>query len=205
MWQSSHPISLTLRENVSVLDLEPITALGGAEPRVDTVAGVTLRENPGLALASVMARGGQEDACRTHLADLLETPPPGPGQCRLHDPEAAFWMGPDQWMVGAPFDTHEDLAAQLKNRFGTSASITEQSDAWVCFDLRGDGIEAVMELLCVLNLRKMKTGDASRTVIHHLGCFVLRRDPSNWLRILGPRASAGSLHHAVLTAMKSAL
>lgn len=186
-------------------DLTPITALGGTAPQVDTVAGVTLTENPGLALASVSARQGQEDACRAHLADLLESDAPAIGKCVLHDPEASFWMGPDQWMVGAPFDSHEDLAVQLKTRFGNTASITEQSDAWVTFDLRGDGIEAVMELCCNINIRAMQTGDAQRTSIHHLGCFVLRRDPASLLRILGPRASAGSLHHALLAAMKAVL
>ncbi|MFK7838344.1 MAG: sarcosine oxidase subunit gamma [Sulfitobacter sp.] len=186
-------------------DLTPITALGGTEPRVDTEAGVTLTENPGLALASVAARMGHEETCRKHLSDLLEGPVPEPGKCRLHDPEAAFWMGTDQWMVGAPFETHEDLADQLKARMGNSASVTEQTDAWACFDLRGDGIEAVMELCCNINIRAMQTGDAQRTSIHHLGCFVLRRDPSNWVRILGPRASAGSLHHALLTAMQAGL
>lgn len=186
-------------------DLEPITALGGHSARVDTVAGVTLTENSGLALASVTARRGHEDTCRAHLGDVLEHSAPAVGKCVLHDPEAAFWMGPDQWMVGAPFDTHEDLAEQLKSRMGDSASVTEQTDGWACFDLRGDGIEAVMELCCNIDIRAMQTGDAVRTSIHHLGCFVLRRDPADWLRILGPRASAGSLHHALLTAMKAAL
>lgn len=186
-------------------DLTPITALGGTAPRVDTVAGVTLTENPNLALASLAARLGQEAACRAHLETLLAGPAPGPGTGRLQGPEAAFWMGPDQWMVGAPFASHEDLAAQLKSRFGDTASSTEQTDAWVCFDLRGDGIERVMELCCNINIRAMKTGDATRTSIHHLGCFVLRCDPADWVRILGPRASAGSLHHALLGAMKSAL
>lgn len=186
-------------------DLAPLTALGGQAPRSDTHAGVTLTENDGLALASVAARRGQEETCRAHLQALLEAEAPGPGRARLHDPEAAFWMAPDQWMVGAPYATHEDLADQLKTRFGSSASVTEQSDAWVCFDLRGDGVEAVMELCCNINIRAMQTGDATRTAIHHLGVYVLRRDPPSHLRILGPRASAASLHHALLTAMKAAL
>jgi sarcosine oxidase subunit gamma len=188
-----------------VHDLAPLTALGGAAPREDAHGGVTLTENPDLALASVAARRGHEDACRAHLEALLEGPAPAPGSSRLHDPEAAFWMGLDHWMVGAPFDTHEDLAQQLKVRFGETASVTEQTDAWACFDMRGDGVEAVMELCCNVNIRAMQTGDATRTAIHHLGCYVLRRDPPTHLSILGSRASAGSLHHALLTAMQAAL
>ncbi len=185
-------------------DLAPITALGGTEPRIDTVAGVTLTEKPGLALASIAARHGKEAACRKHLKALLGSVPE-PGKAKLRDPEAGFWMGPDFWMIGAPFDSHEDLAAQLVKRFGTSASVTEQTDAWAAFDLQGDGMEAVMELCCNLDIRQMQTGDAQRTSIHHLGCYVIRRDPTDWVRILGPRSSAGSLHHALHTAMKAAL
>lgn len=184
--------------------LEPITALGGSAPREDTVAGVTLTENPGVAFASVMARMGHEAACRKHLKAVIGGVP-GPGKVQLHDPEAGFWMGPEQWMLGAPTASHEDLAAQLKARFGDTASITEQTDAWACFDLRGHGMEDVMELLCNINIRAMKTADVQRTSIHHLGCYVIRRDPADWVRILGPRASATSLHHAILTAMKAAL
>jgi len=180
------------------------SALGGTTPRVDTVAGTTLSENNGLALASVHARIGQETACRQHLRDLLGTVP-AVGKVCLRDPEAGFWTGPNQWIIGAPYESHEDLADQLKIRFANTASITEQSDAWCCFDLRGDGMESVMELLCNVDIRRMQTGDATRTNIHHLGCYVIRRDPSDWVRILGPRASAISLHHAIITAMGAAL
>ncbi len=185
-------------------DLAPITALGGTTPRVDTVGTVTLTEKPDIALASVAARMGHEDACRAHLKNVIGAVP-APGKTQLHDPEAGFWMGPDLWMVGAPFETHEDLADQLKARFGQTASITEQTDAWVVFDLRGESMEDVVERLCAVDIRVMKTGDGTRTVIDHLGCFMLRRDPSDWVRILGPRSSAGSLHHAILTAMHSAV
>ncbi len=182
-------------------NLTPITALGAVQPRVDVIGTMELRENNGLALASVHARLGQEAACRAHLSDLLDGRVPEIGRTVLRDPEAAFWTGPDQWMVGAPFASHEDLALQLVSRFGATASITEQTDAWACFDLQGSALEAVIELLCAIDIRRMETGDAQRASIHHLGCFVLRRDPSDWVRILGPRASAGSLHHAIVTAM----
>ena len=183
-------------------DLTPITALGGSEPQVDTIGKLTLTERPDIALASVAARMGHEDAVRGHLADLLGRVPEV-GEVVLHDPEAGFWMGPDQWMIGAPIGSHEDLAARLKTRMGDTASITEQTDAWTCFDLQGETVEPAMELLCNIDIRKMRTGDAQRTSIHHLGCFVTRRDPADLVRIIGPRASAGSLLHAIVEAMQS--
>lgn len=182
--------------------MTPISALGGTTPRTETHGPVTLTEVTQLALASVSARLGQEEACRAALADLLGQPAPDVEAMVMHTPEAAFWMGPDQWMVSAPHDTHEDLAAQLKTRCDASASVTEQTDAWVVFDLKGSFVP-VMELLCPINMRASDQGSAQRTTIDHLGCFVTRPE-DNLLRILGPRSSAGSLYHALLTAMRSA-
>ena len=183
-------------------ELKPITALGGSQPRVDIFDHVTITENDGLSLASVAARMGHEAACHGLLKELLGAVP-APGKAQLHDPEAGFWMGPDQWMIGAPRDTHELLADDLKARFGSSASITEQTGAWVCFDVVGSAMQDICERLCAVPIRRMVAGDAQRTVIHQLGCFVLRRKADDHIRILGPRASAQTLHHALITAAHS--
>lgn len=183
-------------------DLKPTLALGGTEPRRDKIGTLTISEHPGLALASVAARLGHEKACQQSLKDLIGEVP-GPGRAVLHDPEAGFWMGPDQWMIGAPGDTHEDLADQLVKRFGNAASVTEQSGGWVVFDVVGDAMPDMIERLCAIPIRRMVAGDAHRTVIHQLGCFVIRRAAKDHVRILGPRASAQSLHHALITAAQS--
>jgi len=201
----SQPILWTQKGSGFVHDLTPITALGGAAPQVDTVAGMTLTENPALALACVAARLGREKPCGTALQKLLGATAPGPGKAHLADPFSAVWMGPDQWMIGADFATYETLDVTLKKVIKDSGSVTEQTDAWVCFDLTGDAIQPVMELVCAVDMRRMQSGDATRTNIHHLGCFVVCGDPTGFVRIIGPRASAGSLHHALLAAMKSAL
>ena len=186
-------------------DLTTITSLGATDPRIDTHNGATCSEINDLALASVTARSGSEDACRKHMMALMNSVVPDPGKAALGHPETAVWMGPDQWMIGAPFETHEDIADQLKARFKNTASVVEQTDAWCCFDLSGSGLPDIMELLCNINMRALHSGDAVRTTIHHLGCFVICGDPNGFIRILGPRASAASLHHAIVTAMKSAL
>lgn len=186
-------------------DLQPFNALGGRVPQRADIGTVTLREMPNVALASVAARMGHEATCEAKLTDLLGTAPPGPGQATLGDPFDALWLGPDQWMICASYDTHEDLAGHLKTTLGASASVTEQSDAWVCLDLIGPGADAVMERLCNLDIRQMEQGRASRTAIDHLGCLVMRRATIHGLRIMGPRSSAASLFHAIETAMRSAL
>jgi sarcosine oxidase subunit gamma len=185
-----------------VHDLKTVTALGGHEPRIDTFDHVTISENDGLALASVAARLGFEAQCQAHVKDRLGSVP-GPGKAAAHGSETGFWMGADQWMIGAPKATNELLADDLKAQVKETASVTEQTGAWVCFDLNGPGIVDVMERLCAVPIRRMRAGDAQRTLIHQLGCFVIRQEDAT-LRILGPRASAGSLHHALIIAAHSA-
>lgn len=183
-------------------NLKPVTALGGATPRVDTFDHITIAENDSRALASVTARMGQEKACHRALKKLLGDVPQA-GKAVLRTPEAAFWMGPDQWMIDAPRETHELLADQMKTLLGSTASVTEQTGAWVCFDVTGPAVAEMSERLCAVAIRKMQAGDAQRTVIHHLGCFVIRQQADDHIRIFGPRASAASLHHALLDAAHS--
>lgn len=164
-----------------------------------TIGTVTITENTGVALASVSARQGKSERCAKILKSVLGAVP-DIGKAVLHDPEAGFWMGPDQWMIGAPMETHETLADQLKIKFGADASITEQSGGWVIFDVVGEKMPDMCEILCNVPIRKMVAGDVQRTLIHQLSCFVIRRTNWDHIRILGPRSSAQSLHHALTTA-----
>jgi sarcosine oxidase subunit gamma len=187
-----------------VHDLSPLTALGGATVRRDKIGDLTIAETAQIALASVAARAGQDDACAAVLADLVDNKTGiAPGRMIVGTPYSALWMTPGQWMLSAPFETHEDIAADLKTRFGAQASITEQTDAWVCFDITGPTITTLLERLCPLPANRLTAGDASRTTIEHIGCFVLCRKAGSDLRILGPRSSAESLHHALCAAARS--
>ena len=177
--------------------LKPLTPLGHATPQTDTIGAVTITENIGIALASVATRRGREGDVEG-AAKVLNIALPAPGRAS----ENALWLAPDQWMIEAPYATHEDIVAILKPAFGDAASITEQTDAWVRFDLSGPSLHAMFELICNLDTRTMEPGHGTRTVIEHLGCYVTCRDGG--FTILGPRSSAKSLHHALITAAKSA-
>lgn len=183
--------------------LSPSTALGSDVPRTDNIGTITIAENTAVALASVATRLGQDAKCKKGLKLVLGHAAPGPGRAQLNDPIAGFWAGPDQWMLGAPMATHELLADQLKGMLGDAASVTEQSGAWVVFDVTGSKMADLCERLCNIPIRKMDAGDVQRTQIHQLGCFVIRRNDADHIRILGPRASAKSLHHALITAAHS--
>jgi methylglutamate dehydrogenase subunit D len=193
---------LSIRKgNGFVHDLTPITALGGKTAQVHTIGGVTGTEVPDVALASYSSRLGKGEEAAAILKEHLGVSPPAAGKS-ANATLSAFWMGPEQWMVEAPFEEFENIAQTLALAARDVASVTEQTDAWTRFDLSGDGVLDVLELLVAIDTRRMEAGDATRGSIHHLGCFVTCAAPGHF-QIYGPRASAASLHHAILTAMNS--
>lgn len=183
--------------------LTAITPLGGSAPRIDQFEGLTITENTGTALASVASRMGQDKEFAAAAKKTLGFALPAAGQATGKGDYAAFSTGVDQWMVEAPFDTYEDVAARLASGLKATASITEQTDAWARFDVTGEACPALFERLCNVNIRTMQTGSATRTMIEHLGCFVICRAEGQSFSVLCPRSAAGSLHHALILAARS--
>ena len=189
-------------------DLIATPAIGGVPQTIGTV---TVAENTNVALASVAARNGQADTCAAGLKAILGALP-DVGKAVLHNPEAGFWMGPDQWMIGAPMNTHEDIADRLKEKLGQAASVTEQSGAWVVFDVTGARMPDVCALLCNIPMRKMVAGDVQRTVIHQMvgglraamgytGCATVDEMRRNcaFVRITGAGLSESHVHDVRIT------
>ncbi len=91
----------------------------------------------------------------------------------------------------------------MKTALTDNASVTEQSDGWARFDVQGETAVDLFERLSAANTRRMDSGTATRTVIEHLGCYLICRRKGEHFSILGPRSSAASLHHALCAAAKS--
>lgn len=181
--------------------LKPLTPLGHDAPQAVTIGPVTIAENLDFALASLASRLGRESEVAA-IAKAQAIPLPGPGKAEAAQTYGAFWLGPEQWMVMAPHASHEDIVALLKPLFGETASLTEQTDAWVRFDVRAPDLARLFERLCNFDLRRNGPGSATRTVIEHLGCTILHRSDTE-VAVIGPRSSAQGLHHALITAAKS--
>lgn len=181
-----------------------LTALGAASAQVDTFDGLRIAECPDWALASLATRSGHGAEIADTAQTFLGAPLPGVGLCADAVPFHAFWTGPDRWMIEAPHDSHEDLAARLKAAVGDAGSVTEQTDGWVRFDATGARCHDVLERLCNADTRRMNPGTVTQSRIEHLGCFLICR-ASEHFSLYGPRSSAHSLHHALVTAATSAL
>lgn len=181
--------------------LQALTALGRREPATVTHGPLTISERVDVALASVAARKGRM-ADLASAAQSAGIPLPGPATHQSGTLYSAFWTAPEIWFVEAPFATHELIADMLKAATGDAASVTEQTDAWVAFDVTAPDLASVLERLCNVDFRTVPTGYATRTVVEHLGVYLIKHGPGA-ARIYGPRSSAESLLHAIETAASS--
>ena len=181
--------------------LEPLTTLGHVAAETVTIGPITITERFDVALASLAQRRGTEKAL-TAAAKGAGVPLPGAGSALAGAPWSAFWMTPEMWMIEAPFASHEDIASHLRAIFAEAASITEQTDAWVRLDLAAPDLGPLLERLTNIDLSSKPAGFAARTVIEHLGVFLIKRGAGE-VTLYGPRASAQSLLHALEVAAKS--
>jgi len=186
---------------VADLTLAPRTPLGHALPEQHNTGGFALTEVVDTALGSLTVRAGQSAAVADRAA-AAGLPLPGPACWLPGAPYAAFWLAQDSWMIEAPFASHEDIHRHLRGLFGDTASITEQTDGWARFDIRGENLPALFERLCPVDLRGLAPGHATRTVIEHIGCYLIWREPGR-ISVIGPRSSAAALWHALETAARA--
>lgn len=184
-------------------DLAALTPLGASAPKILQIGAVTISEVVDRALASVSCRQGKQAAFEAAARALFGLDLPAPGNSASGTTWSLIWTGPEQWFAEAPFASHEDIARIVKDGLGDSASVTEQTDGWVRFDIEGAGVVTLMERLCPVPARRMDTGAATRTLMEHMGCLVICRSKGRHFSLLAPRSFAGSLHHALSAAARS--
>lgn len=183
--------------------LKAITPLGSTGPDIATFPNLTITEVADRALASLSMRHGQETEFAKLASDLLGFELPEPGHAAVGPTYSAFWIGPDSWMIDASYATHERLACEVKATMRDSASVVEQTDGWCRFDITGTSSCDMFERLCNADIRAMRTQAATRCAIHHIGCYLWCHEPRAAFSVLGPRSSAGSLHHALVEAAQA--
>jgi sarcosine oxidase, subunit gamma len=181
--------------------LNPLTALGHDAPKLITIGPCRIAERFDVALASLASRRGREkDVAK--IAKAAKLPLAAPAELAAGKTYNSFWLSSEQWMIEADFAAHENIESELKFLFGNAASITEQTDAWARFDVSAPILLQLFERLCNVDLGKAADGFASRTVIEHIGCYIIKRSTTE-VTVYGPRSSAQSLLHVIETAAHS--
>jgi sarcosine oxidase subunit gamma len=175
-----------------------MTASGGDAAHVVTEGMLTMRENPGLALASIAVRQGAE---RPRPMGLVL---PGPGCWVAGEGLSALWTGPGQWMLMAEGRADQDFASSV-SAIVHGCSVTDQTDAWAAFDIASnlgeDPILALLARLVNVDTSRFPPGSATRTWLHHMGVVVIR-PAADRVTVLGSRSAARSLWHVLNAAMR---
>lgn len=179
-------------------DLSPLTALGTPNACKETIGAYSILENTGLSLASIAT----PTKAKWPAPFKLVLPKPGCLSPEI-DGKFAIWTAPNQWLLAAQDHDTQDFATQVSQELA-AAYVTEQTDAWVSFDITSQKtaqLNTLLERLVNLPKSATHTGKATRTNIHHMNVFVLRPTTTN-LTLLGSRSQAGSLWHTLKTTLQ---
>ena len=183
--------------------LTAMTALGGDAARDEVIGGIRISEVADTDLASMAVRRGGGDVETASVKMFGGLPAAGGSLSKGGD--RIIWMGVDQYLVEAAPDagSRKSAATRLAAALGAAASVTDQSDAYVRFDLEGDRVADMLARLSAADNAGMDAGAAVRTPIHHMLCLLICREPGQRFTVYGPRSSAASLHHALAAAAGS--
>ncbi len=179
------------------------TALGGIEPRKDVIGSLTFQERDDIALASISARLGQEEALTDRLETICSVVAPKPGCSEQGETSSLHWLGADQYLCEEVLSGPLVLARRLADELTGIASVTDQTDAFVRIDMSGQGVFDLLQRLTVLDVERMSAGAFNRTAIHHVGCLLRCNEAGLAFSIYVPRSYAISVHHALLEVSKA--
>lgn len=163
-----------------------------AETLPKEIGAVHLSEVVFDAITSVAPLKGQEGAVSDALKAQMGAAFPAPNRTTGSAKKRAVWSGRGQALV---------LGPKLEPIAG--AAMTDQTDAWACVALEGDGARDVLARLVPIDLRDgtFKRGHAARTQLMHMN-IVLMRTGANRFGIMAFRSMADTLVHDLETAME---
>jgi sarcosine oxidase subunit gamma len=161
--------------------------------RQDTAPGLVARECGPCALATLMARRGQEAELSAAIAQRFHVELPTRPRV-VHAGGVSFvWSGPGHWLVhaeGAPLA----LESRLIDAAGPAASVIDQSDSRVLLDLAGTRVRDVLAKGFAVDLDPAVFGDSDVAVgvIDHIGVQLWQVGPTPVYRVAIARSYHGS-------------
>lgn len=161
-------------------------------------------ERSDLAIVSVAAPLGGEDALRAAFARRWSLDLPAPTRSADRGPLRAIRTGADQVLLIFP-EAHMTWL-DVRSALDGSGYTTDQTDAWVVLEISGPETPAALERLCPLDVdaARFPVGAAGRTLMAHLGVIVLRLGEEKfWL--MSAASSARSFLDAAATAFRNVI
>lgn len=176
-----------------MVELEALSPLSGQVP--ETIGAVSLSPLDLGQMSLIMPFSNQRAVVQDLLQKEIGLGLPGANQALTTPKARLMWFGRDSYLLtgaAAPASLHK------------AAAVVDQSDAWVCVELSGAGIEDVLARLVPVDLRPQAFGpDASiRTLVGHMSASLTRLSEER-IAILVFRSMADTLVEEIKEAMEA--
>jgi heterotetrameric sarcosine oxidase gamma subunit len=183
----------------SALDRVLVPGHYGAE---GDVPGVTVAEETGAALASVMARKGKTTELCARVRERFATDLPMTPR-RVTDGAVHFiWAGPGRWLAQAPNQPPATFESDLRDNLSGLASVTSQSDGRTIIRVGGPKARDALAKGVPLDLdpRAFGPGDTAMTTVAHINVHFWQCDAVPTYDFAVFRSFAGSFCEWLLDA-----
>ena len=102
--------------------------------------------------------------------------PPAANKFTTAGERHAVWLCPDEFMIVCEAGKDEELASAIHASFGNRhAAVTNITDAFAAFHLKGEAVRQVLAKGCALDLHQnsFASGDAAQTLLSHAAVTIM--------------------------------
>jgi sarcosine oxidase subunit gamma len=167
---------MILRENASMADLTPGTALGRTPPAGASTAGAhcACEFTPFVGVAKIQIFGPVGENL---LRDVLGLALPGASREVEAGDISCAWLGPCEWLLTGSEPVVADLVRRLAIVLGEDGLAVDLTHARAVYVLHGPGARDVLATLCPLDLSDAAAGIgfATRSLLADTGLFLARK------------------------------
>lgn len=130
---------------------------------------------------------------KSRLERLLGTVLPQTPQEKTDNEAAAYWLGPDDWLLVNPAPDIGNISDTLREAADSATcALTDVSDAWSIIDVSGEDARARLAEGCSVDLddSEFPVGRYALTRLQHLPVIIHRLEDGPRFRILADRSVA---------------
>jgi heterotetrameric sarcosine oxidase gamma subunit len=165
-------------------------------------AGVIAQVRRGLGIAKILVRKNAASALAQHVQTHFNCALPTSPRRTSGNGIAMMGIGPGSWLAMSE-NGGNDFASSLKPILARYAAISDQSDAYGVFRLRGPHLRAALSKLLPIDIhdRAFKVGDVAETLGGHVGILLWRLDDtagSPVFDIAVAQSFSASLRHTLI-------
>ncbi len=155
---------------------------------------VTVSEQDGVALASLVARRGRLDELRAAIRDAWRADLPLTPHLAEGNGASFLWAGPERWLVVAPARAPDELVVSLHACADGLAAVCDQSDGRVLLRVSGRFARDTLAKGIPVDLHPsaFAPGSTAITIAAYIGCQIWQIDDTPTYDIAVPRSFAAS-------------